>query len=250
MAPLSFQVNEYYAQISELVPGLYICGVTGLSSANMKAFRIELIVNATREVPNLKSLGQIQRMKLWVEDTTDEDLFPHFDIVADQIHAVIQDRGAVLVHCVAGVSRSAAICLAYLLKYRTRSLRAAYHLMCSKRPMVRPNLSFWRQLIHYEQQIKRNVGSVRIVRDEAQPDKLLPDVYLKNVIPDQLSRPLSPTNATDAAQIVPKLFSDESAPVTQPPSSRHRRNSSGGSARVKFVPVLGVLTEMAAESAA
>uniref|UniRef100_A0A183BZW5 Uncharacterized protein n=1 Tax=Globodera pallida TaxID=36090 RepID=A0A183BZW5_GLOPA len=75
-------------------------------------------------------------------------------------------------------------------------------------------------------------------------------VYLKNVIPDQLSRPLSPTNATDAAQIVPKLFSDESAPVTQPPSSRHRRNSSGGSARVKFVPVLEVLTEMAAESAA
>jgi hypothetical protein len=23
--------------------------------------------------------------------------------------------------------------------------------MCSKRPMVRPNLGFWRQLIHYEQ---------------------------------------------------------------------------------------------------
>ncbi|KAL3096020.1 hypothetical protein niasHS_005780 [Heterodera schachtii] len=253
MAPLCFQVNEYYAQISELVPGLYICGVTGLTPANMKAFRIELIVNATREVPNLKSLGHIQRMKLWVEDTTDEDLFPHFDIVADQIHAVIQDRGAVLVHCVAGVSRSAAICLAYLLKYRTRSLRAAYHLMCSKRPMVRPNLSFWRQLIHYEQQVKGNVGSVRIVRDEAQPDKLLPDVYLKIVIPDQLSRPLSPTNATDASspQSVPKSpFSDEPAPVSQLPLSRHRRNSSGGSARVKFVPVLEVLTEMAAESPA
>jgi len=27
--------------------------------------------------------------------------------------------------------------------------------------------------------IKGNIGSVRIVRDEAQPDKLLPDVSLK-----------------------------------------------------------------------
>ena len=83
-APISFRVNEYYAQISELIPGLYICGVTGLTPANMKAFRIQLIVNATKEVPNLKSLGEIQRMKLWVEDTTEEDLFPHLDIVVDQ----------------------------------------------------------------------------------------------------------------------------------------------------------------------
>jgi len=67
------------------------------------------------------------------------------------MHAIIRDGGAVLVHCVAGVSRSASICLAYLLKYRTRSLRAAYHLMCEKRPLVRPNIGFWRQLIRYEQ---------------------------------------------------------------------------------------------------
>jgi hypothetical protein len=88
MPAISFRVNEFYAQISELIPGLYICGVTGLSPANMKAFRIQLIVNATKEVPNLKCLGEIQRMKLWVEDTTDEDLFPHFDIVVDQVRQI------------------------------------------------------------------------------------------------------------------------------------------------------------------
>ncbi|CAD5206192.1 unnamed protein product [Bursaphelenchus okinawaensis] len=225
MAPISFKVNPEFAQISELVPRLFICGVSALSPANMKAFKISLIVNATKEVPNLKSLGEIQRMKLWVDDTTDEDLFPHFDIVADQIHAVIQDGGNVLVHCVAGVSRSASICLAYLTKYYFRSLRAAYHLMCSKRPMVRPNLGFWRQLIHYEQLIKGNAGSVRIVRDEAQPDKLLPDVYLKNVIPERVPSP-------DRAE---KL--DE---------TRERQHSG---ARPKFRPVLEPLTEIAEAAA-
>lgn len=92
-------------------------------------------------------------------------------------------------HCVAGVSRSASICLAYLTKFYCRSLRDAYHVMCSKRPMVRPNLGFWRQLIHYEQLVKGNAGSVRIVRDDCQPDKLLPDVYLKNVIPERTPSP-------------------------------------------------------------
>lgn len=85
MAPLSFKVNTEYAQISELCPRLYICGVSALSAANMKAFDITLIVNATKEVPNLKMLGEIQRMKLWVDDVPEEDLFPHFDIVTDQV---------------------------------------------------------------------------------------------------------------------------------------------------------------------
>jgi hypothetical protein len=160
-------------------------------------------------------------MKLWTDDVPEEDLLPHFDLVSDQIHAVIQDGGNVLVHCVAGVSRSATICLAYLTKYHFRSLRAAYHLMCEKRPMVRPNLGFWRQLIHYEQLTKGNKGSVRIVRDEAQPDKLLPDVYLPKVIPERTPSPEA-------------IFSDE---------SRERKNS-GGKRIIKFTPILQPLVEI------
>lgn len=223
MAPLSFQVNPEFAQISELIPHLFICGVSAINSANMKAFKITLIVNATKEVPNLKALGEIQRMKLWIDDVPEEDIFSHFDVVCDQIHAVIQDGGNVLVHCVAGVSRSASICLAYLTKYHFRNLRSSYHLMCEKRLMVRPNLGFWRQLIHYEQLLKGNAGSVRIVRDEAQPDKLLPDVYLKNVIPERTPSP-------DKGEI---LHSDE---------SRERTNSGGK--RIKFIPILQTLVEI------
>lgn len=69
--------------------------------------------------------------------------------------------------------------------------------------------------------IKGNAGSVRIVRDEAQYDKLLPDVYLKNVIPE---RPVSPERV-DAM--------DE---------SRERRVSGNG--RTKFFPVLEPLVEL------
>lgn len=82
---------------------------------------------------------------------------------------------------------------------------------------------------------KGNAGSVRIVRDEAQPDKLLPDVYLKNVIPE---RPVSPERI-DAK--------DEG--LVRAESGRERRIS-GSSGRMKFVPVLAPLAESLAEAAA
>lgn len=98
MAPVSFKVNTEYAQISELIPRLFISGVSALSAANMRAFNIALIVNATKEVPNLKSLGEIQRMKLWVDDVPEEDLFPHFDIVVDQVrtHKILMTHRFIL----------------------------------------------------------------------------------------------------------------------------------------------------------
>uniref|UniRef100_A0A1I8AKC7 Dual specificity protein phosphatase 14 n=1 Tax=Steinernema glaseri TaxID=37863 RepID=A0A1I8AKC7_9BILA len=185
MVQLSFKVNPEYAKMTEIVPGLFICGVSALNRDNMERNDIALIINATTEVPNLKMLGEAQRIKLWLEDTPQSYIYPHLELMSDQIQATIADGGHVLVHCVAGVSRSASICLAFLTKHRCRSLRDAYHLMCSKRPMVRPNLGFWRQLIAFEQNVKQTAGSVRLVRDEAQPEKLLPDVYLKEAVPER-----------------------------------------------------------------
>lgn len=226
MAPLTFQVNTEYAQMSELIPGLFICGVSALTPGNMKAFGISLIINATNEVPNLRMLGDIQRMKLWIDDVPSEQgLCPQqLELISDQIHANLQDNSHVLVHCVAGVSRSATVCLAYLTKYYCRSLRDAYHLMCSKRPMVRPNIGFWRQLINFEQIIKGHASSVRIIHDEAQSDKLIPDVYLREIIPERSPSP-------------ERLDLDE---------GRQRQNSGN---RIKFQPVLEPLLEIAEAAA-
>uniref|UniRef100_A0A0N5ADG3 Protein-tyrosine-phosphatase n=1 Tax=Syphacia muris TaxID=451379 RepID=A0A0N5ADG3_9BILA len=176
MQTISFKVNSQYAAITEVIPGLFICGVTELTAQNIDKYNITLIINATHEESN------IPRIKLWIEDNSQALFLPHFDNICDQIHAELADKGNVLIHCVAGVSRSATLCLAYLTKYHCKSLRDAYHLMASKRPMVRPVIGFWRQLIAFEEEIKKVPASVRLIVDEAQQEKLLPDVYLKYVI--------------------------------------------------------------------
>ena len=57
-----------------------------------------------------------------------------------------EGSGRILVHCLAGVSRSAAIVVAYLHLACGMDVTAAYDMIKSKRPCVSPNLSFMAQL--------------------------------------------------------------------------------------------------------
>ncbi|EFO19680.2 dual specificity phosphatase [Loa loa] len=224
MSPVSFNVNPEYAQITELVHGLFICGVSSLTAENMEKYDISFIVNATNEVPNVQSLGNIPRVKLWLEDSPRASIYPLLDQQTDQIEAVIATGGNVLVHCVAGISRSATICLAFLTKFRCRSLRQAYHLMARKRSLVRPNIGFWRQLIVYEQDVKKSIGTIQLVSDKTHPGQVIPDVYLDEDIGVR-----KPSFAQDAIE-------DEGCNYER----RSRRNSGG---RLKFRPVLEPVLE-------
>jgi atypical dual specificity phosphatase len=56
----------------------------------------------------------------------------------------------ILVHCVMGRSRSAAIVMAYLVKYENMTLKEAFELTHKARPIVRPNSRFLSDLIAWE----------------------------------------------------------------------------------------------------
>ena len=56
-------------------------------------------------------------------------------------------------HCVAGVSRSATLCLAYLTRYYC-SLEEAWQHAKTIRPWVRPNYSFMEQLEQWEKVVR------------------------------------------------------------------------------------------------
>lgn len=59
----------------------------------------------------------------------------------------IRDRnGRILVHCNAGVSRSASVCIAYLMCILNMSFDSAYNLVKSKRECIQPNTGFKKQL--------------------------------------------------------------------------------------------------------
>lgn len=59
-----------------------------------------------------------------------------------------------LVHCLAGVSRSVTVTLAYLMHTRALSLNDAFMLVRDRKPDVSPNFHFMQQLQSFESQLQ------------------------------------------------------------------------------------------------
>lgn len=64
------------------------------------------------------------------------------------------NNSAVLVHCLAGVSRSVTITLAYLMYARSLCLNDAFTMVRVRKPDISPNFHFMEQLHSFERQLK------------------------------------------------------------------------------------------------
>ncbi|XP_061105948.1 dual specificity protein phosphatase 14 [Conger conger] len=169
--------------IAQITPALFLSRGNVASNRSLLLSKgITCVVNATIELPNF-NWPHVEYVKVPLADMPHSPISLYFDSVADKIHSVGRSkRGAVLVHCAAGVSRSATLCLAYLMKYHRVSLAEAHAWVKARRPVIRPNAGFWRQLIEYERKLfGRN--SVKMVQT---PYGVIPDVYerdRRNLVP-------------------------------------------------------------------
>lgn len=89
-----------------------------------------------------------------VLDIPEFDMKPIFERCCFIIDSVRDAGGSVFVHCNAGVSRSAAVVIAYLMTHQLLSYTDAYQLLKSVRPCIKPNEGFVRQLKSLEKRLK------------------------------------------------------------------------------------------------
>lgn len=123
---------------------------------------ITCVINVSESKSRTPHLPSVEYFHIPVPDTPLAPLSEHFDQVADKIQLGAARGGRTLVHCKAGVSRSAALCMAYLMKHRDVCLLEAHRWVKSCRPLARPNTGFWEQLIRYEMEL-RGDSSVSMV---------------------------------------------------------------------------------------
>jgi len=88
-------------------------------------------------------------------DLPDTDIVSHFDECFAFIDTARDTGGRVLVHCMAGVSRSASIVIGYLMKVKDMDFVTAFNHVKAKRPTIRPNDGFMHQLQNYGCQLKQ-----------------------------------------------------------------------------------------------
>ncbi|XP_077414431.1 dual specificity phosphatase 28 isoform X2 [Vanacampus margaritifer] len=115
---------------------------------------VTLCINVTRRQP-FPAVAAVAVTRIAVSDRPDDDLYRHFDTCADAIHAEAQNGGRSLVYCKNGRSRSAAVCVAYLMKHQRVALADALKKVKAARPVIAPNPGFLTQLQRYEDELRR-----------------------------------------------------------------------------------------------
>ncbi|RYH27240.1 dual specificity protein phosphatase family protein [archaeon] len=90
---------------------------------------------------------KFQYLRIPVADSLDENITPYLQAAIDFIEeGVLKYNCATLVHCHGGISRSASIAIAYIMKTQCMSYDSAFQLVKSQRRAIRPNSSFEEQL--------------------------------------------------------------------------------------------------------
>ncbi|KAH9424305.1 Dual specificity protein phosphatase 14 [Dermatophagoides pteronyssinus] len=175
-----------FSNLDMIVPGIYQTGTTGLVIETLNELHIKLIINATYEMPLFKHTDIIT-FRVPIEDDSKEPIENYFDDVADLMEATRLRGYGSIVHCMAGVSRSAALILAYMIKYTTFTLFEAFLHVKSLRQPIRPNIGFIQQLIEYESRLNNGRKTIEIeqINYEQNPDiKIIVPKFYRTHFPE------------------------------------------------------------------
>ncbi|XP_072518788.1 dual specificity protein phosphatase 4 [Salminus brasiliensis] len=137
----------------EILPFLFLGSALHASKKDMlDGMGISALLNVSSNCPNHFE-GAYQYKCIPVEDNHKEDISSWFIEAIEFIDSVKDSNGRVLVHCQAGISRSATICLAYLMKKKRVRLEEAFEFVKQRRSIISPNFSFMGQLLQFESQV-------------------------------------------------------------------------------------------------
>jgi dual specificity MAP kinase phosphatase len=148
---------------------LFLCGRNPPQNFDLiKEKNITHILSLTHmEIDKLENDDKhlIKYKRIGIADHQGERLIDFFDEAHAFIDEAFNKGTAVIVHCDAGVSRSATMIIAYLMRRKKLSPKDAFRHVRSRRPIISPNLGFAEQLIEFEHRLhpKSNAMPFRIL---------------------------------------------------------------------------------------
>ncbi|XP_037581938.1 dual specificity protein phosphatase 8 [Dermacentor silvarum] len=111
-------------------------------------------LNVSTSCPKPDFIPDAHFLRIPVNDSHADKLRPHFARACRFLDKVRESSGCVLVHCLAGVSRSPTVAIAYVMRHLGLSSDDAYRYVKSKRPSISPNFNFLGQLLEYERELR------------------------------------------------------------------------------------------------
>jgi hypothetical protein len=108
----------------------------------------------TEDLPNsFEADPEFAYLRIPIRDHLSQDLAAYFQQAIDFINNGRSQSRSVLVHCLAGISRSVTITVAYLMAEQSLPMDEALDLVKSRRPFIAPNFNFMGQLLDFQSQL-------------------------------------------------------------------------------------------------
>ncbi|KAG8195646.1 hypothetical protein JTE90_004981 [Oedothorax gibbosus] len=140
----------------EILPYLFLGNAKNAADlVALKRHKIKYVLNVTPNLPNAfedAGLG-IKYMKIPIQDHWSQNLATFFPEAIAFIDEARQKRKSILVHCLAGISRSVTITLAYLMQKLSMPLNDAYDFVRTRKTNISPNFNFMGQLMDFEREL-------------------------------------------------------------------------------------------------
>lgn len=141
----------------QIVPNLFIGDETASTNEPLlRSLNVTHVVNVTKRIPNWHEKGGERPLKYFqvpVNDHWSENLLPFLPQVIEFIDSARRNDCSALIHCEAGVSRSATIIVAYVMHTFRMKLDDAYEMVRKVKSDICPNFAFMMQLKDFEKQL-------------------------------------------------------------------------------------------------
>ncbi|KYQ92826.1 putative protein tyrosine phosphatase [Tieghemostelium lacteum] len=136
----------------KIFPGFYIGSVSAVNRETLDTFHISHVISVINDYKP-RWTKMYKYLVLNVMDMEEENIEQYFEETFKFIEKG-REEGAVLVHCQAGISRSASICIAYCIRKLKITYEDAHGIVQDARSIIYPNEGFIKQLQAYEHKIR------------------------------------------------------------------------------------------------
>ncbi|XP_007561461.1 dual specificity protein phosphatase 8 isoform X1 [Poecilia formosa] len=140
---------------TRILPHLYLGSQKDVLNKDLMSQNgITYVLNASNTCPKPDFISESHFMRIPVNDNYCEKLLPWLDKTNEFIDKAKVSNCRVIVHCLAGISRSATIAIAYIMKTMGLSSDDAYRFVKDRRPSISPNFNFLGQLLEFEKGLR------------------------------------------------------------------------------------------------